>query len=58
MNSVEEALECVQKGKVVGFMEFPDDYSEQLQIRFLTGRFAENETLRESTIQFRMDMSS
>jgi len=58
MNSVEEALESVEKGDLVGYMAFPQNYSEQILNRFLEGRFALEDSFDQSTITFRMDMSS
>jgi hypothetical protein len=54
---VEEALDNVRAGTTWGYIRFPQNFSQHLTDRALTGNFAENETLESSTIQFRMDMS-
>jgi hypothetical protein len=54
---VEEALEDVRSGKLWGYMSFPQNYTQHSLDRAVAGRFAENESISESTIEFRLDMS-
>jgi hypothetical protein len=58
MHSEFEALENVHLGKIIGYMKIPENFTSDAQDRFLAGRFAYEESILGSTIQFRLDMSS
>jgi hypothetical protein len=57
MSSEQEALESVKIGNTWGYVVFPSNYSRRLENRVVTGNFPDNETLLESNIKIRLDMS-
>lgn len=52
------ALKEVQKGDLWGYISFPENYSQAIFDRILSGGDPTNETLENSLISFEMDMTS
>ncbi|XP_035706411.1 ABC transporter G family member 23 isoform X2 [Folsomia candida] len=55
--SVAESLNLVRNGDVIGYLEFPSNFTHHFKNRGIYRNFADNETLDGSALKVRMDLS-
>lgn len=56
--SKSDAFEAVSEGRIWGFVNIPNNYTEYMKERMLTKLYADNDTLDGTIIGIHMDMSS
>lgn len=57
VRSEQEAVEQVKLGKMWGYLSFPVNYSQYVGFRSAHGLYADNETLDNSIVKVKLDMS-
>lgn len=57
-NDLDTAIHAVHKGKAIGVVYFPRNYTESARLRALDGREAPEEALEFGEIKVWLDMSS
>lgn len=58
VNAYHDGIRLVEKGDLLGIVEFPANFSLHMRNRMLQRNFADNKTIDGSTLPVQMDESS